>query len=733
MPSFPIILFSRLRTITLLLGCAFSGATLAGAALAPAVKAAPGVPSLDDMAGDWIPMKNVANPPAVHNFHDMVLFYKDPKKDFDLTSFTSGSLGSILSYINPHKIYPSVRLLIDGQEYPAIDCRWYAYRAQRRNTDCGDLSVETDLRMINEQAGILCRVTVSNPGKAPRTAKLSLLLDGTMQPNGRAVLTPFINFKRPTEPPRFISATCPVQKPDATDSTPGNVSWSWKVTIPPGGQHVLEFVSGHDAGSQGDQVATRVAGWADNFAAEFNDCQRVWEQRWADAFTPGNHHFSGHVPTLISPNAALKRNYYMGVLTMLILERTQFAISPRTFITSGERQPGQQYFWDASMEAPLWALLEPAGMKASLRRWLVMNPRSGVSINANSLQGYDTTYYPEMTGYAFNACTIFKTAYDYLRYTGDDAFLKEKLENGKTVLENMDALATDWQTLPPGPPGSGLVNYGQNRNLLECAPAYINCVPSVNAQNVWMMRCAADLQDMAGNSARAAELRKAATDLVPHVLALYEPGAGVWDAYHMDGQKVQLRHCVDYIYVGNALDHDLSATQKQEMNGFVKSELFMPDWMRAMSLQDAAAARSDRPDHGPMGAYDGWPALTVGAMWRLGDPKDAFDFYCRTAEVTKEGPFAQAREFYGPDRTAKDAPVRIAYRRGCMKECISGGAFASVVIDTFFGFSPLPDGKTMLADPQVPRPFTGHLEHLTYRNAQWRLAATPHGVTAEAE
>ena len=87
-------------------------------------------------------------------------------------------------------------------------------------------------------------------------------------------------------------------------------------------------------------------------------------------------------------------------------------------------------------------------------------------------------------------------------------------------------------------------------------------------------------------------------------------------------------------------------------------------------------------------------------MWRLGDPKDAFDFYCRTAVVTKEGPFAQAHEFYGPDIKDYNSPVRVALRGGCMKECISGAAFADVVINTFFGFEPSIDGKQLLADPR---------------------------------
>jgi hypothetical protein len=152
-----------------------------------------------------------------------------------------------------------------------------------------------------------------------------------------------------------------------------------------------------------------------------------------------------------------------------------------------------------------------------------------------------------------------------------------------------------------------------------------------------------------------------------------------------------------------------------------------------MSLKDPAAALSDRPDHGPMGAYDGWPALTVGTMWRLGFPDDAFDFYCRTAEVTREGPFAQAREFYGPHRDQYDAPVRIAERDGCMKECISGAAFTDVVIGTFFGFAPSLDGKKILADPQTPRPFTGKLLQVSFRGERFTLSAGEKGVSVLRE
>ena len=67
------------------------------------------------------------------------------------------------------------------------------------------------------------------------------------------------------------------------------------------------------------------------------------------------------------------------------------------------------------MQATAWALLEPAGMKATMRRWLVQNARSGSHTSVTASHGYDAAHYEKITGYAFNACTIFKAADEYLR------------------------------------------------------------------------------------------------------------------------------------------------------------------------------------------------------------------------------------------------------------------------------------------------------------------------------
>jgi hypothetical protein len=539
---------ASLRKITIF-ACAFAWLSVA---LCHGGDASPvGVPPLDEMAGDWLPMNNVANPPDVNNFHDMLLVNRD------LTSFFCNPEDWLWAW-GDEKFsfgYPPVRLTLAGKEYPATECRWCPYRALRRNTNCAGLFVQTDTRMINEQRAVLERIQIFNPSATKTNVELTLSVPGIL-------LADRISVLNASQRPGFVTVICPATKPGAVTNDDSMIHWCWNLSLPARGRKEIEFVAGDGHAADAPKVQADVMRWKANFSKEFDGFKRCWERRWADAFTPGN------LPVLVTDNAALKRNYYMGVLTMLELERTQFPVFPRSFITSGERAPGTQFYWDASMQSTVWALLEPAGMKATLRRWLVQNVRNGTTINLWQTNGYDSTVYDHINGYAFNACNIFQTTLTYLRDTGDLKFLDERLEDSKTVLQHMDEMATDWETLVR--PDSPLADYGQNQNLLECAPAYIGRVASCNAQDIWMMRQDAVLQELKGNPARAEELRTDAEKLLPAVLSLYKPGDGVWYGLHDDGQRVELRHCVDYIYVGNALAHDLTPGMRGEMTGFVK-------------------------------------------------------------------------------------------------------------------------------------------------------------------
>ena len=61
------------------------------------------------------------------------------------------------------------------------------------------------------------------------------------------------------------------------------------------------------------------------------------------------------------------------------------------------------------------------------------------------------------------------------------------------------------------------------------------------------------------------------------VLALYEPGSGVWCSLHREGARVQMRHCYDFATGGTTMDRDLPPAMKREMVDFVEqSEQLWP-------------------------------------------------------------------------------------------------------------------------------------------------------------
>src|SRR5258707_13343622 len=165
----------------------------------------------------------------------------------------------------------------------------------------------------------------------------------------------------------------------------------------------------------------------------------------------------------------------------------------------------------------------------------------------------------------------------------------------------------------------------------------------------------AEVFELSGGGDEARQLRVEADAMFKAVMTLYEPGKGVWASLHRDGTRVEMRHCYDFATVGHFLAADLPPNVCREMVAFVQRELLMENWMRAQSQLDVAATISDRPDHGPMGAYDAWPAVTVDALCRLGYWNIAVPFLRRSPAAVYERADAQAREVYGGTRRGRRA------------------------------------------------------------------------------
>ena len=705
------------------------------------------IPTLDELATGWLDCSQLAHMPSLHNFHEMAAC----APDLVGVNFLPG--GQLYEDSGPrwyiYNALPLCRLSIDGGQYDSSSCRWSAYQAERR-AKAGDLEVLTSNRLVMEDTIVLWRVKLTNTGSAEKNFHIAVAADGEINGSAagveiraEALLDRVVDdFAGGGDRARVVSinslsgldaqakVAALYRFLDGAEAKENQAVAQWTILLKPGESREIRFLMCatdlHGKQSAEANQATSAA-W---FDAQWDRAKRVWEERWSAAFTPGNRFFSGNAPVLTTDDAAIHEIYYRSVLTLLVLLRTNLW-SNRTFITSGERAKGTVFYWDTSLFSTLFAMLEPKQMKEQLRLFLEQDPHANAVIifkdqRPPSPEKLRVPAGWDLRGYAANDLSIFRLAWSYLSVTQDMDFLQEKIAD-QTVLERLRVLATNWKKLLRLPTDT-LADYGEAPNLLECVPTYIHKVPSFNAGDVWMMRELAGILQAVGKPDEARQLNAEADAMVKAVMSLYVPGTGVWASLHRDGSRVEMRHCYDFATVGRFMAGDLPAHVRAEMVSFVKRELLAEKWMRAQSMLDVAAARSDRPDHGSLGAYDAWPAVTVDAMYALGYSEDAITFLRRTQAAIYEGVYAQAHEFYGPTRNQYDAPVRIAQRGGCMRECSGGGAFAETVIGTLFGYAAKPGTKLTLADDGVRRGFRGELHHVRYGSEMLRIRSGENGV-----
>jgi hypothetical protein len=682
-----------------------------------AVQTAAAAPRLDELAGKWEIASNLLSLPALNNS------LGSGKATWDAVGIGS------LSFPPITMTGDTGSLLIDGQAPTLEQTRWFAYQVLRK-ASAGSLGIETAVRMPYEQRGLLFHITLTNNGADTRTFELKINLSaatskhehwgwGVPRPKDAAarfsVNAPvnsrlFLAFE---DPPDYLDNSFAFEQMPDELSTREHFAL-WHLTLKPGASTTINYTLavGEDLISANGFAVL----WAKQFDKFFDQVPVDWQQRFDAMFTPSNSMFSGNMPTLVTSDEQVRRVYYMSALSLLSVLRTGFPVAPRVYVSNTpESNCTMMYFWDTREWATVFALFDPVTLKNCLRSWL----------SRGIYNGYAEEY---LTGtlrgpwYSANDYSVFILLNDYLNVTGDRAFLSEKID-GQTVLAHMDAIATHWESLVK--PGQTLADYGGKANLLECVPTYINEVASFNAANVWMMRRVADIEQAEGNTARAAELRAKAAKLLPAVLALYEPGQGVWDALQNDGSRVQVRHVFDFATIGLTIPNDLTPKMRDEMTDFVERELLTDHWMRAQSLSDVAAPYSNRPDHGPMGAFCAWPAETAAAFCEFGEYDKALDVLHRCAWVTQEGPFSQSRELSSRE---PDALARITSRGGSPNSqtynASNGGSFAETIIRGLFGYQP-DFLQTGLPAESRPSDFHGQLINVRHNDGMLNLSTEP--------
>jgi len=494
----------------------------------------------------------------------------------------------------------------------------------------------------------------------------------------------------------------------------GNVL-EYKVTLQPGEKRVLHFVSAIAADAQ------EAGAMHDRLQSNFDSLEALSEQRFErliqSAFTTGNSDFSGHLPRLQTESETLWNLYQNGLRNLLTARR----VSPdstygSTLLTlSGHVLPTLSFPWDTALSSLSISLLEPQPLRSLIEVWLQRDMHKHLA----------TDY---ITGdavgpwYAVNDMAIVRCARDYLRTTGDFAWLDKQVD-GKPVLDHLVDHATYWKKLAGK---NGLGDYGGIENLLEVVSTYIHEVAGMNAGNVSSMRFVADLLEKRGRSQQAAQLRSEATALARSINEiLYVKGQGWWRCGQPDGSFNEVRHCYDFIAVLDNMSEDLSTEQKREMAHFFWSQLASKKWMRALASGDPDATWNVRPDHSCLGAYAAWPPSSAKGLFKVDDPTSIAPWLAEVAKAGNQGPIGQAHFVEdvvaplmgGAHKASEDAPY---IEDWC---CISGGAFIDLVIDSIFGVKPtLFSG--LQAEPKLAA-FDAHarLDGLHYQGGEYSVSA----------
>ena len=164
---------------------------------------------------------------------------------------------------------------------------------------------------------------------------------------------------------------------------------------------------------------------------------------------------------------------------------------------------------------------------------------------------------------------------------------------------------------------------------------------------------------------------------------------------------------------------------------FVKAELLTPNWMRAQSLSDLYANFSDRSDHGPWGAYDGWVGMTVAGLAREGDMAGAEEFLRSTTVVTLIGPYGQAHSIRTPLLPYKPFAFTL-YNALC------GLALAECILTAIFGLqagaaSLLGPSDPSILAPHAPRSVTGALTDIPWQGQLYTAKSSALGVQWEKQ
>jgi hypothetical protein len=573
----------------------------------------------------------------------------------------------------------------------AVTYQWFPHRVVREQTVDG-LHIRTTMFLPRNIRAVVQKIEVRNMESAARRVTLEFSMRGgvihksttwfnELPGEGDNRIAWNAEAGRLTFAAQHSPAVCAQGIHPPAQSVRGGAMLTYTMPLGAGERRELHFVAAI-AGNAAD-----AEGLHDRLQSEFGSLdeqnERDFDGLVRSAFTPGNGDFSGHLPQLKTDNETLWNLYHNGFRNLLTARRRSpdSAYGPTLLTLSGHVLPTLSFPWDTALTSLSLALLDPQTLRNLVEVWFRQDMDQHLATDYISGEAIGPWY-------AVNDMAIVRCAQNYLRVTGDFAWL-DKPVGDRTVLDHLRDHALHWKKLVKT--SNGLADYGEISNLLEVVSTYLHEVAGMNAGNVSSMRFVADLAEQRGHSQEAAQLRAEATDLAARInRILYVDGKGWWRCGQPDGSFNEVRHCYDFLAVLDNMSADLSAQQKQEMARFFHEQLKSQKWMRALSAGDADATWNIRPDHSCLGAYAAWPPMCAKGLYQCESPDAVVPWLIEMAKAGRQGPIGQGHFTEdvvpplagGAHKASEDAPY---IEDWC---CISGGAFTDLVIDTIFGVEP---------------------------------------------
>jgi hypothetical protein len=603
---------------------------------------------------------------------------------------------------------------------PEVRIRWTAWKLERTCEHDG-WSFSSETCLAPNEAVAIVRWTVRNRSARTRTLSWGLALSGRGRNTGTAgyawsvpevpvsvwhlrdrmglavatepgPLPDSILFSARDEPAFSLQLAGPGARWDADRAT---LRWNKRVSA--GGQWSGFFLAAY--GASKTEVVRLAQGWHPERRDGFAAARAVWDDLWKSAFVPGNDRFSGHLPVVESSDEFIGRLYYAGILTLLCLRRRYAGalLNPAYLTISPRRGEGSVYLaWDLPYISPILARLDP---DALADHWAALC--TAPLFSSMTLNLFDRTHlsFPCVAdplarvaplrelarrGRLGDALSrrIRRTGRPLLAFPRDaDPVYGRRQTRGVTGREALLEAATAHRRFPLG--RTGLVDFGDRGNYLECCTTYAHGTAGHTAAQAWALEAAEQI------TGRRVANRGETDRLCAAVRSLYRTGEGYFDCLHPDGKRRPAPNLYDLGLVLQSLGRRLDADAVRDIARFVERHLRTPTWARCLAAFDPDTASGMRADHQWAGCFPAWPPQFIAGLHRAGHrPGWVAEWVEGMGRIPRQGPFAQAyfaEDVVAPERGAA-AKSWDELPQGNHWMCSSGSLFSHVVLECLLGY-----------------------------------------------